>query len=481
MAIHPPNTGTADRARGGTLSLLRAAQDKLRYYRLVSVMVLTAVGLGGCATYSAVPLDQKPDLVKNVAALKIDPKSLPVRALRQYPFNPKDGLDMTEVAMLAVVNNPNLKATRRKAKVARAQLFDARLLPDPMISSNLSKILSCNTEQCAGPGDTSGFGGTLNYNLLALITRGARIDSASYAKVSVDLDILWSEWQTAQQARRLYVQAVYQLQKIALLQHVRKLYSSRYAFSSKALKEGNLTMDVVGTDLTGLLQANTRLNQANQQENQILHNLNSLLGLSPKVSLNLVQLGEPQGPPVDKGLIDTLPLRRPDLVALRAGYRSQEANVRKAVLSQFPSISAGVTRARDNGGLNTIGFNISLTLPVFNRNRGKIAIQRATRAQLHQEYTARLDTTHVQIDMLERQYGIIERQLARVKRNLPKLENMVDQAQRAYQAGNINSLIYLNMQFGLINKRIEKINLEKTLWDTRVALDTLVGWTKWEK
>lgn len=477
-----------DPLRSQTISSVRAAAaaapktvSARRGRARVGGILLLALWLPGCATYSPVPLDQKPDLVKNVAALKIDPRSLPVRALRRYPFNPKDGLDMTEVAMLAVVNNPNLKATRRKANVARAQLFDARLLPDPMISSNLSKILSCNTAQCAGPGNITGFGGTLNYNLLALITRGARIDSASYAKVRVDLDILWSEWQTAQQARRLYVRAVYQLRKIALLKHVRKLYSQRYAFSANALKQGNLTMDVVGTDLTGLLEANTRLNQANQQENLILHNLNSLLGLSPTVTLNLVQLDEPRGPPVDEALVKTLPQRRPDLVALRAGYRSQEANVRKAVLSQFPSISAGVTRARGNGGLNTIGFNISLTLPVFNRNRGKIAIQRATRSQLRQEYTARLDTTHVQIDMLERQYAIIEQQLKRVKRNLPKLENMVDYAQRAYQAGNINSLIYLNMQFGLINKQIEKIDLEKTLWDTRIALDTLVGWTKWEQ
>jgi len=481
MSFDPSQIKTAFPAPIANSSLLNNVNARFHRAAVRATVCAAALWLTGCATYSPVPLEQKPDLVKNVSALTIDPESLPVRALRQYPFNPKDGLDMTEIAMIAVVNNPNLKATRRKANVAGAQLFDARLLPDPMISSNLSKILSCNTAQCAGPGDTSGFGGTLNYNLLALITRGARIDSASYAKAQVDLNILWSEWQTAQQARRLYVQAVYQVQKIALLRHVRKLYSQRYAFSSRALKEGNLTMDVVGTDLTGLLQANTRLNQANQQENQILHNLNSLLGLQPKVTLKLVQLTEPHGPAVDKSLIKTLPQRRPDLVALRAGYQSQEANVRKAVLSQFPSISAGVTRARDNGGLNTIGFSISLTLPVFNRNRGKIAIQRATRARLRQEYTARLDTTHVQIDMLERQYAIIEHQLNRVKRNIPKLENMVDQAQRAYQAGNINSLIYLNMQFGLINKQIERINLEKTLWDTRVALDTLVGWTKWEK
>lgn len=446
----------------------------------VGTIALLLLWLSGCATYSPVPLDKKPDLVDNVTALRINPKSLPVRALRRYPFNPKDGFDMTEVAILAVINNPNLRATRRKANVARAQLFEARLLPDPQLSGGFSRPTNCATFQCAGGGLTSGYGLTLDYNVLALITREARIDSAAYGMAQVDLNVLWSEWQTAQQARKVYVQAVYQLRKLALLRSVQELYRQRYAFSSQALQQGNLTLDVVGTDLTGLLKANTRLNQANQLENQILHNLNSLLGLDPRVKLKLVALNAPKGPAVDAELLKTLADRRPDLVALQAGYKSQEANVRKAVLSQFPSISVGITQSHDNGGLTSLGFGVSLTLPVFNRNRGQIAIQRATRAQLRQEFTARLDITHVQIDMLRKQYALITRQLNRVNRNIPKLHRMVRQARIAYEAGNISSLVYLNMQFGLINKQLEKLNLEQTLWDTRIALDTLLGWTKWE-
>ncbi len=82
--------------------------------------------------------------------------------------------------------------------------------------------------------------------------------------------------------------------------------------------------------------------------------------------------------------------RRPDLLALRAGYESQEARVRAAVQAQFPRIEIGLTGARDTDGVRTAGFGVVLGLPVFDRQQGEIARQRATRRQLGEEYAARL-------------------------------------------------------------------------------------------
>lgn len=50
-----------------------------------------------------------------------------------------------------------------------------------------------------------------------------------------------------------------------------------------------------------------------------------------------------------------------------------------AVLAQFPALNVGLTRARDTSGLYTVGFGLSLSPPIFNRNRGNIAIEDATR------------------------------------------------------------------------------------------------------
>ena len=451
-------------------------KTSVRYtFRALSITVFVTLCLPGCATYSPHPLAEQPDLIDRPAALTIDPRTLPLPALRKHVFDPRDGLDMTEVAMIAVINNPDLKAERRKSDVARAQLFDAGLLPDPQISASVDHPMG------GGPGLTEAYGVGLNYDLLSLITHGSQVDAAALAKHQVDLDLLWHEWQVAQQARELYVKAVYDADRLRLLGHAQRLYARRYARSSQAFKNGNLTLDVAGTDLTALLDANTRLNQAQRQQNQTLHDLDALLGLTPDTQLILTPPGEAGKLDMDPALLKTLPERRPDLLALRAGYGSQEAKVRQAVLSQFPSLSVGFTRARDTGDVNTVGLGITLNLPLLNGNRGAIAIQRATRAQLRQEYQARLDQTHGQIDLLQKQNDLIEQQLGRIDANLPELGGMVDRAEHAYDAGNIDALTYLNMQNTLINKQLERADLEESLWDTHIALDTLLGWTRWEK
>lgn len=434
-----------------------------------------AIWLTGCATYTPHPLDEQPDLIRHPTALTIDPRTLPLPSLRSHIFDPSNGLDMTEVATIAVVNNPDLKVERRKAEVARAQLFDAGLLPDPQLSASLDHPMG------SGPGLADAYGVGLNYDLVSLITHGAQVDAAALAKHRVDLELLWREWQVAQQARELYVKAVYDGDRLRLLGHAQQLYARRYARSSRAFKSGNLTLDVAGTDLTALLDANTRLNQAQRQQNQTLHDLDTLLGLTPDARLNLVPPGQAGKLEADPALLKTLPRRRPDLLALRAGYRSQEARVRRAVLAQFPSLSIGFTRARDTSDVNTVGLGITLNLPLLNGNRGAIAIQRATREQLRQEYQARLDQTHGQIDMLEQQNELIEEQIRRIDANLPELKGMVNKAERAYDAGNIDALTYLNMQNTLINKQLERVDLEESLWDTHIAWDTLLGWTRWEQ
>ncbi|MEJ2723866.1 MAG: TolC family protein [Deltaproteobacteria bacterium] len=435
---------------------------------------LLALGilLGACATYSPKPLHEEPDLDAQVPKLRIDVRELPLPILRSHPFAPENGLDMTEVAILAVVNNPELKARRLRAEVAQAQLFDARLLPDPQIS------LSGGHPTSGPPPLSNAYGLGLNYDLMALVLHDVKVAASRANTLQVDLDILWQEWQVVQKARTLFVQGVLEARKLELLRQAQILYAKRYARSFKALEEGNLTLDVTGTDLTALLDANTKVSQMEQNVNKTRRHLNALLGLSPDVELNLMPLPRPQ--PLEQsglqGALAALPKRRPDLLALQAGYQSQEAKVRQAVLSQFPSLSVGFNQGRDTGDVTSVGLGITLNLPVLNANRGQIAIQRATRAQLAQAYQARLDQTYNEVNLLRTKQDLISQQLSVLQEKLPILENMVEKATRAYEAGNIGSLTYVNMANTLLNKRLEAVDLEQSLWEIRIALDTLLAW-----
>jgi outer membrane protein, heavy metal efflux system len=451
----------------------RAASRPVCHWRGTAwhAVLLAAVCLPGCASYQPLPLPKQDNLAPAIDAIRIDRSVMISEPAQQHTFDPSDGLDMWETAMLAVANNPDLRAARSRRGIAGAQVYAARLFPDPQISAGLDHPTG------NGAGLVNAYTYGLSYDIIPLLTRGAGIEAASAAHQQIVLDLLWQEWQTIEQARSLHVELVTLEQKVALLEHMLDLYQQRYQHSSTALAKGELTVDVTGTDLTALLDTATQLNQTRQARNNKRHDLALLLGLSPEASIEL-QAPPPAGSVSETdiaGALQALPQRRPDLLALSAGYASQEAQVHRAVLSQFPALGLGVSRARDTSDVYTSGFSISLTLPLFTGNRGNIAIEQATREQLRAEYQARLDQSRIDVLRLLGVQSLIAEQQQLLNLRLPELESMVVKARKAYQGGDISALTFLNMQTTWVNKKLEQLELAQQSWTTRLALETLLG------
>ena len=149
--------------------------------------------------------------------------------------------------------------------------------------------------------------------------------------------------------------------------------------------------------------------------------------------------------------------------------------MRAAILAQFPSFSIGINRARDTGSVYTTGFSIGLTVPLFSGNRGAIAVERATRAQLHEEYQARLDQAAIDVDRLLRLQNIVEGQQKLLNEYLPTLKELVDRGREAYRRGDIDALTFLNMEGTWVSKRLEQIGLERTQRNNLIALQTMLA------
>jgi outer membrane protein TolC len=355
--------------------------------------------------------------------------------------------------------------------IKRAELFAAGLLPDPQLSASLDYPTG------SAPGTVNAFGLGLGYDIIPLITRRPTMESARAAQAQSRLEVLWQEWQVSQQARSLAVRLDSERRQMTLLKQMRDLYRQRYQRARQAVARGDITLGVAGTDLTALLDTLSRVGQLEQTVNTDGHALNLLLGLAPDAPL-AIHLAPPArlpDKPILKRALKTLPQRRPDLLALQAGYRSQEAKVRAAILSQFPSLSIGINRARDTSDVYTTGFTIGLTLPLFSGNRGGIAVQRATREQLRAEYQARLDQAAVDVDKLMRLQNLVAARQKQLADYLPTLEDLVSRGRQAYRRGDIDALTFLNMESTWINKRLEQIDLEQTQRTNRIALQTLLA------
>jgi outer membrane protein TolC len=112
---------------------------------------------------------------------------------------------------------------------------------------------------------------------------------------------------------------------------------------------------------------------------------------------------------------------------------------------------------------------------LFSGNRGAIAVERATREQLREEYQARLDQAMVDVDRLIRLQGIVAAQQKQLNEYLPTLEELVDRGREAYRNGDIDALTFLNMENTWVSKRLEQIRLDQTQRNNLIALQTLLA------
>lgn len=433
--------------------------------RKTPLAILSCLALCGCATYKPHPLPLAPDLA-GTPQITIPAARLQVPGLTPHVISPQ-GLDLTSVMTLAVLNNPDLKAARLQENVASAQILQAGLLPDPQFSAGFAT-------------SALNYGGvlSLSQDIQAIFTRGAAKAAARASASQVHLNILWQEIQVAEKARELFIQAQSDDRLLQILQSNRSLLNENYLRAKNAMERGDETSTNVAADLTLLTNAEAALRQLQIEINLTRHSLNALLGLSPQVELHLI--GQPQlhplPPPAFHDALSALPRRRVDLLALQAGYQSQEENLRRAVLAQFPSLSAGVDLERDPvEGVNAVGPEVTLTLPLFNRNRGQIAIQRATRNLLRQQFQAQLDAAVSQADQVWRAAGIMSGQLQQLDAELPALRDTALAAEQNLRQNNLDAGLYVTAQSNFLANQTEEIRLQAALENAQSALSTLLG------
>ena len=440
--------------QSATISILRCA------------VLFSALLLSGCATFRPRPLPTQPDLTRTLA-LTVPVSRLDLPGLKPHPFDPADGLDETTVVALAVLNDPNLKAARLKAGVAEAQLLEAGLLPDPRIDAGVARSTL-----------HTGFNIGLSEEFQALLTRDASMAAAQAHEQQVNLEILWQEWQVAEKARILFIELRANHERQRVLATTRDLLAQHYREDEAALEGHYLAAGVVSANLKALARANANLRQLRLDANQKRHALNQLLGLEPDVRVHLAGQSGSHRLSRDQyqAAVAALPHRRADLLALQAGYRSQEQRVREAILAQFPSLRVGVERARSaEEGIYTSGIPIEVTLPLFNRNRGQIAIRRATRAVLYQTYQARLDQAVNEADQIWQATQIISWQLRALEARLPPLEKNVAAAEQSFREGDLEAGVYLSLKLNLLSQQAEAIRLRASREEAQAALQLVLG------
>ena len=447
------------------------------------MLVTASMGcvLLGCAIYRPLPLTASD--VENVLAspnrevLERKASALSHPNIAPITLDFSRPLTTDEIAVIAVISNPDLRALRAQQGVADAQVFAAGLLPDPQLSAGVDQVL--------GPSDpalSNGFTSSLTLDLLApLATHRVEKQTAQAAARRVRLDIAWQEWSTAGEARLLAMRVGYQREAAHLAGQAADTSERALQRALMALAAGDLKQDEIEARRIAASESSARSLAAERDYESTRLELNRLLGLRPDEELDLedsmsIDRFQTIGHEMDtEQLFADARSNRLDLQALAAGYDSQEGELHRAILGQYPRLSITINRARDTSHVQTAGPAIGLDLPAWNRNRGAIALARANRDQLRAEYAARLHQTRADIAALVAALERDAQALGVLKTQVPAIERVASDLEAAAQRGDVTLPTAESARAAAIDKRLTMIGLEQSCSEQRLALLLAVG------
>ena len=448
-----------------------------RYAKLLLFLTVLPIVFGGCATYHKLPLTQnivsenlKPP---SLEAIRIKARSIHHPILKPIAFNIRDGLSSDEAAILAVIANPTLRAIRDQRGLAAAQLLQAGILPNPQFSSSLDVPTGGNTQDTI-----NAFGLGLGWDITSLITRGAHQEMARHHAQSVDLDIAWKEWQVAQSARLNIYRLIFTEKEWILARNIVKQRKENLAAVQQGFSIGAVTGLELDAAKKAYQQALNKVLILESEKEHERHALNQVLGIPPENRVLLqrdMRLSSWKNLPTTQKIMNGLEDRRLDLLALKKGYESQEAQVRTAILSQFPKINIGLNHARDTGNVITTGFAASIDLPFFDRNQGQIALERAGRKQLFDEYINRVFEARSKIATISADMKSLKKQIESTEQSFQISAHLLKTYKKALEEGNADILVYNTARDETDNLQLKILQLKRDLSDMGIALETSAG------
>jgi len=432
---------------------------------------LMAAFLSGCAIYHARPLRASAQAAlkgPSQQALVNDAHHLKVPGLRPIRLNFAAPLTGQELGVIAVLANPDLKTLRSRARVAHAQVFAAGLLPDPVVQFSALRPYGVGSI-----GKTTALSDGFLWDLSRLVTRETDIKIAQQHAQAIDYGVAWHEWVVANQARldarRLYWLGL----QWRMARRAETLYAHHGRLLTKDARAGlvagprllawQTTLDALRLQVASLHRAFIAARMS----------LNQALGLPPDARLRLAPPGPLSLPHASApALFHRARARRLDLVALVAAYHSADYALLRTILDQYPRLSLGLAGARNSSGVSEAGLQLSLVVPLFNGNRGAIAIARAHRSALFAAYVARLARARAQIYRLRAMTVSLDREARNLRGRAQALHGMAHASASSYKAHALGLFSYLTLTQELLTVRLRLLALKLSLATTAIALQT---------
>lgn len=430
------------------------------------------IGLNGCAHYTPRPVPPARAVADFAARSLEDPglraaldKALPARGSAW----PREKWDRADLLFAMLYFNDSVAQGRAAVNVAIAARGTARELPNPTLTF---------ASEYANQHDGSPlwlWGIATDWLLDFGTRRGARISVADLTAEQARYDFTELTWKTRGTLRRGFADMLLAEREVALLESVQSDRDSQLKMAKRQLEVGAAARGDVDRLVGDALLDEQKLNDSRRRASAARSALASAIGVPvralERVRLEWSQMDDPRE--ISESELqqwrDESLLVRADVRSAVVGYSLAEEALRLEVNKQYPDVRIGPGYTWDHG-VKRLQFNLSLTLPLFNRNQGAIAEAEARRVEAGAKLEATVAAAYADIDEGVRQWYLARARLAQAH------SGIYDTAQRMYSEMEQGFAAGGNDRTELVAAKIARTLTELQVLDAvRGVQDALAG------
>lgn len=460
--------GSLRRKGGG-----RCANGAFRWVFCALMIVLS-----GCSYRSAAPLPERslhrPEPLQT--RLANDSKSVIGHPNRSYPDDkPVSGaLTLERALTLVLENSPTLQAARSELSARDAEILQARLLPNP--------VLTTTVDNFAGSGSYSNFRNSeTTVELSQLIElggdRAARVQYASASKQLAAWDYKASERAvlTAASARFIDVMADQSLVSLAqklldTAQKINKATGARVAAGAASPVDLSRTQILVARARARLRRYTVTLSSDRQR-------LAVLWGASDAQFSRVVGSFSGDTTVPTKALVTPYLDSAPALARWTSELAARRSGLELAKAQAVPDLTVGLGgRQFQSTGDSGIVATASIPLSIFDRNQGNVAaaghrITEATYKQRQAGNRVRSAFEHAYGQLL----GAANELESLNAEVLPQSRSVFEAISTGYRQGKFDLLKLLDAQRALVEAQLGQVQTRATFLKAKNEIEGLIG------
>lgn len=379
---------------------------------------------------------------------------------------------LSEALKTAFENSPVLHGRHAERQEVASRVVGAKTYPyNPEVSLELA-------DRSSPGGSATDRGLSISQELELAGQRSKRIEVAGEELAAAEAVLVRQRRLLAFQVESAFAEAVMARELLGVATTDVDLAREVLAFSQRRLERGAATQIEANLARASAGRAERSLRRAQADYASARSHLAEIAGANPQAPPEPVgDLLAPDGEPLT--LRDLLVLafeRRGDLLAAGEREQAAEAAIRLAKAEGKPNLVVGSFFQQEEATDDIFGATITLSVPLFNRNQGRIAESRATRERLRHERAALRLAIEQEVvaafNNLQASRAATEHLRDQV---LGTLDENVELLQRSFEAGRIGATEVVTLRREFVASRREYIEALADAWLARIELDLAIG------